>query len=71
MKLSKNFSLKELTRSQTAIRMGIENVPNTEQLVNLAVLVQQILQPCRDKFGTIAINSGLRVLELNLSLIHI
>ena len=65
MRLSKNFSLKELTRSQTAIRMGINNSPNTEQLVNLAVLTQQILQPCRDKFGTIAINSGLRILDLN------
>ena len=65
MRLSKNFALKELTRSQTAIRMGIENSPNTEQLVNLAILTQQILQPCRDQFGTISINSGLRVLDLN------
>ena len=65
MKLSKNFSLKELTRSQTAIRKGIDNNPNTEQLVNLTVLVQMILQPCRDKFGTVTINSGLRVLDLN------
>ena len=65
MKLSKNFSLKELTRSQTAIRKGIKNNPDTEQLVNLAVLVQMILQPCLDKFGTVTINSGLRVLDLN------
>ena len=65
MKLSKNFALKELTKSQTAIRMGIQNAPNTEQLINLTVLAQQVLQPCRDKFGTISINSGLRVLELN------
>ena len=65
MKLSKNFSLKELTRSQTAIRKGINNIPNTEQLVNLTILVQQILQPCRDKFGTISVNSALRVLPLN------
>ena len=65
MKLSKNFALKELTRSQTAIRMGIANNPNTEQLVNLAILTQQIFKPCRDQFGTISINSGLRVLDLN------
>ena len=45
--------------------MGIQNAPNTEQLINLTVLAQQVLQPCRDKFGTISINSGLRVLELN------
>ena len=65
MKLSKNFSLNELTKSQTAIRMGIDNTSDTEQLVNLAVLVQQILQPCREQFGSISINSGLRVLKLN------
>ena len=65
MKLSKNFSLNELTKSQTAIRMGIDNTSDTEQLVNLAVLVQQVLQPCREQFGSISINSGLRVLELN------
>ena len=65
MKLSKNFSLKGLTRSQTALRMGIKNDPSQEQLVNLAILTNTILQPCREKFGTVAINSGLRVLELN------
>jgi len=65
LKLSKNFSLNELTKSQTAIRMGIDNTSDTEQLVNLAVLVQQILQPCREQFGSISINSGLRVLKLN------
>ena len=65
MKLPKNFSLNELTKSQTAIRMGIDNTSDTEQLVNLAVLVQQVLQPCREQFGSISINSGLRVLELN------
>jgi len=65
MKLSANFSLRELTRSQTAIRKGIKNVPNEEQLINLAVLTAMILQPCREKFGSISINSGLRVLELN------
>tara|TARA_Y100000310_G_C20151055_1_gene564745 strand:- start:89 stop:490 length:402 start_codon:yes stop_codon:yes gene_type:complete len=45
--------------------MGIDNTSDTEQLVNLAVLVQQVLQPCREQFGSISINSGLRVLELN------
>tara|TARA_Y100000034_G_scaffold90615_1_gene109199 strand:+ start:882 stop:1283 length:402 start_codon:yes stop_codon:yes gene_type:complete len=45
--------------------MGIDNTSNTEQLVNLVVLVQQVLQPCREQFGSISINSGLRVLELN------
>ena len=65
MQLSKNFSLRELTRSQTAIRKGIKNEPDQEQLMNLVALTVKILQPCRDKFGAISINSGLRVLELN------
>ena len=65
MKLSENFSLKELTRIQTAIRKGIKNTPDSEQLVSLTVLATKILQPCRAQFGSISINSGLRVLELN------
>jgi len=65
MRLSQNFSLKELTRSQTAIRKGIDNNPDTEQLVSLTVLATKILQPCREQFGSISINSGLRVVELN------
>ena len=65
MQLSKNFSLRELTRSQTAIRKGIKNEPDQEQLMNLVALTVKILQPCRDKFGAISCNSGLRVLELN------
>jgi hypothetical protein len=43
MKLSANFSLRELTRSQTAIRKGIKNVPNEEQLISLAVLTSMVL----------------------------
>ena len=63
--LSKNFSLKELLRSDTATRLGIKNEPNDEQLVNLTHLAIHILQPVRDQFGSTTINSGLRVLELN------
>jgi len=65
MKLSKNFSLKELTRSQTAIRNGINNSPDTSQLVCLTALCTAVLQPIREVHGTVNINSGLRVLELN------
>ena len=65
MKLSQNFSLKELIRSQTAIRNGIENTPNQEQLVCLTALANCVLQPIRETHGIVNINSGLRVLELN------
>lgn len=65
MKLSKNFSLKELTKSSTATRFDINNQPGTEQLINLTSLAIMILQPIRDKHGSTTISSGLRVLKLN------
>ncbi len=64
MKLSKNFTLRELTRSQTALRKGIHNEPNEEHLIALTVLVHKVLQPIRDKFGTVSCNSGYRCAEL-------
>ena len=65
MKLSKNFSLKELTKSTTAVRHNINNTPDQEQLINLAVLTNCVLQRVRDAHGRVDVNSGLRVLELN------
>ena len=65
MKLSKNFSLRELTRSSTAMRLGIDNNPNQEQLINLTALACCVLQHVREEHGRVTINSGLRVLELN------
>ena len=38
MKLSKNFSLAELTKSQTAERMGLDNNPNEDETENLRIL---------------------------------
>ena len=65
MKLSKNFSLRELTRSQTAIRHGIDNSPDLSQLIRLTALTTAVLQPIREVHGRVTINSALRVLELN------
>ena len=65
MKLTKNFTLKELTKSYTAQRLGINNKPNTEQTRNLSYLAEKILQPCRDEFGRIDILSGFRCKLLN------
>ena len=45
MKLSKNFSLKEMTASQTAERKGINNNPNDDQITSLQKLCENILQP--------------------------
>ena len=66
MKLSKNFSLEELTRSATATQLGIDNTPDEEHLNNLQVVVDEIAQPLRDHFGKpVRINSGYRSPALN------
>ena len=68
MKLSANFSLDELTKSDTAIRKGIDNTPDEVVLANLQDLVNNILQPVRDKFGRVKITSGYRSPLLNSSI---
>jgi len=65
MKLSKNFSLLEVTRSSTAKRIGIDNAPNKEHLNNIQALVRKIVQPLRDAIGPIRISSGYRSPALN------
>lgn len=65
MRLSKNFSLAELTKSSTAARLGIDNTPNEEQIENLKHLTIKVLQPARDELGPILVNSGYRSRELN------
>ena len=66
MKLTANFSLEELTKSETALRLGLDNEPNDEQLANLVALCECVLQPVRDHFGKgVKVNSGLRTLAVN------
>jgi hypothetical protein len=61
MLLSENFSLDELTKSQEAIRLGIVNEPNDEQVGNLILLCKNILQPIRNHFGkVVSVSSGFR-----------
>ena len=69
MKLSKNFTLEEFIRSNTAERMGIDNVPKDEKVVeNLRSLCLEVLQPLRDYVGApVHINSGYRCPELNMA----
>jgi hypothetical protein len=64
MKLSKNFSLAEMVKSQTAERKGIPNEPDDEQVYAMALLAENILQPIRDKFGSFIVSSGFRSAEL-------
>jgi hypothetical protein len=66
MKLSKNLSLKEATKSITAIRHGIDNTPEEYEISNLEAIADCVFQPLRDHFGVpIAITSGYRSKELN------
>ena len=65
MKLTNNFSLLELTKSQTAERKGIDNTPSPEHQENLKSLCTAILQPVRDHFSkVVTISSGYRSPEL-------
>ena len=67
MKLSKNFSLEEMLSSDTARRCGIDNNPQSEEVVeNLRDLCLEVLQPLRDHLGRpVTITSGYRCKELN------
>jgi len=65
MKLSANFSLSELTKSQTATRKGIDNNPSDEHQENLRLLCEAVLQPVREHFGqVVTVSSGYRSPEL-------
>ena len=68
MKLSKNFSINEMTRSYTATKKGIENTPNDPQIENLRILCDNVLQPLRDALGPITISSGFRSVKLNTAI---
>ena len=64
MNLTRNFSLLEITKSDTAIRNGIDNEPNADQIDKLKLLCENILQPVRDHFGRVKVTSGFRSAEL-------
>lgn len=56
MLLSRNFTLAELTDTDT----GLPNNPSQEEIRNLKLLVQKVLQPVRYKFGVVNVTSGYR-----------
>ena len=65
MKLSGHFSLAELTKSQTAVRKGIDNQPTLDHIENLTELCTHVLEPTRRNFGKpMVITSGYRSEEL-------
>lgn len=65
MRLSKNFTLSEITRSNTAKRLGISNEPSKEHIKNIQNIITKLIQPMRSDIGAIRISSGYRSSELN------
>ena len=66
MKLSDNLTLKEATKSITAIKRGVDNSPNAEEIEKLKVTAEKVFQPVREYFGiAIGVTSMFRSKALN------
>jgi zinc D-Ala-D-Ala carboxypeptidase len=66
MNLTKNFTLEEMTKSETALRHDIENTPNEQEISAMKLLAEKVLQPVRDHFGKgVKVNSGFRHPDVN------
>ena len=65
-KLSPHFSLREMTQSSTALRLGIDNTPSQGVVNALTLVCDEILEPVRDEYGVpFSPSSGYRCPELN------
>jgi len=65
MQLSKNFTMAEFIKSDTATKLGIDNTPEGEHLEAAKALFENVVQKVRDHFGPTVLNSGYRCPELN------
>jgi zinc D-Ala-D-Ala carboxypeptidase len=66
MKLTENFSLHEMIKSETAVRRGMDNTPTDAVVANLKVLAEKVLQPVRNHYKKgIKVNSGYRSPDVN------
>jgi len=66
MKLSEHLDLSEVTRSESAKRKGISNMPTEAHIANFKLLAENIFEPIRNHFRCpIIISSGYRSKELN------
>jgi hypothetical protein len=66
MKLSEHLDLSEVTRSESAKRKGISNMPTEAHIANFKLLAEKIFEPIRTHFRCpIIISSGYRSKELN------
>ena len=62
--MDRQVSLKELLFSETATRLGIDNTPTDQVLINLQTLIYEVIEPIINQFGDIKITSGYRSPEL-------
>jgi zinc D-Ala-D-Ala carboxypeptidase len=61
MNLTQNFTLSEMTKSETALRFGMANEPTETEIENMRVLCEKVLQPVRNYYGMgVKVNSGLQ-----------
>jgi zinc D-Ala-D-Ala carboxypeptidase len=66
MNLTKNFTLAEMTKSETALRHGLENNPGEQELAAMKLLAEKVLQPVRDHFKRgVKVNSAYRHPDVN------
>ena len=66
MKLSPNFSLAEMTKSDTALRLDMDNTPGDEEIANMIALCENVLQKVREHFAKgVKVNSGFRHPNVN------
>lgn len=66
MRLSPHFTLAELTRSETAARLGLRNIPDADGIARLSRVCAEILEPVRAHYQRLVhVNSGYRSRELN------
>jgi hypothetical protein len=66
MNLSPNFTLAEMTKSETALRHDMDNTPGEQEIAALKLLCEKVLQPIRDHYGKgVKVNSGFRHPEVN------
>lgn len=66
MNLTKNFTLHEMTKSETALRRGLKNEPGATEIANLKLLCENVLQPVRDHYQRgVKVNSGYRSPDVN------
>ena len=66
MKLTENFTLSEMVKSETALRHSLDNTPGDAEIANLKRLAENVLQPIRNHYRAgVKVNSGYRHPNVN------